>query len=414
MSVVEEIRATRDAERDILELDAQDLTELPSDIRVLHQHLKVLSLSSNRLSKLPDEITLLKNLEELDISDNLLTELPAQIGGLSSLRTLSLEHNRLRELPASIGRLNSLRELRANDNKLRRLPPEVGLLRKLRRLGIQQNRLTELPQEFAKLESLYEWDFTQKRLPPSNPWGLTAGQNLWVHPPEAIMRKGQRAIRDFLTAHPLRVAAQVAETVYTVYVDDNQHHPEERWKRRMLGAFGDCDAAIAACKRIVDSFFATFPCAPVNGLRGENAEELMEVYRRFGEDPWICHDDAGCTFDAWSYAEQRCEAIAKATREDRRPAVYTVYVDDNYHFMDESERYKLGDFPDCASAITACKKIVDDFIATRGTWTAKEMFDAYRQFGEDPFIRSSDTSCVFSAWKYAELRCHEMAGQIEK
>jgi hypothetical protein len=26
---------------------------------------------------------------------------------------------------------------------------------------------------------------------------------------------------------------------------------------------------------------------------------------------------------------------------------YTVYVDDNFHYMDESERYKLGDFDDC-------------------------------------------------------------------
>jgi len=42
-------------------------------------------------------------------------------------------------------------------------------------------------------------------------------------------------------------------------------------------------------------------------------------------------------------------------------ANYTVFVDDNFHYMDESERYKLGDFPDCASAVAACKKIVDEF-----------------------------------------------------
>ena len=46
--------------------------------------------------------------------------------------------------------------------------------------------------------------------------------------------------------------------------------------------------------------------------------------------------------------------------------VYTVYIDDNFHYMDESERYKLGDFPDCASAIAACKRIVDEFLLTAG------------------------------------------------
>src|SRR5437879_6107440 len=38
--------------------------------------------------------------------------------------------------------------------------------------------------------------------------------------------------------------------------------------------------------------------------------------------------------------------------------LYTVFVDDNFHYMDESERYKLGEFADCASAVAACKQIV--------------------------------------------------------
>ena len=30
--------------------------------------------------------------------------------------------------------------------------------------------------------------------------------------------------------------------------------------------------------------------------------------------------------------------------------------------MDESERYKLGEFDDCAAAIAACQEIVDEFL----------------------------------------------------
>ena len=237
MSVEEEIRATLNAQRDVLELDGQDLTELPGEIRVLRQNLKVLSLSNNQLSKLPDEISLLEQLTELDVSDNLLTELPPQIGNLIGLKTLSIGHNRLRELPPSIGQLTDLRELRANDNKLRELPAEIGQLTKLRRLHIQQNRLTELPQEFTRLEALWEWEAKPNRLPPSGQDGLKASQNLWIHPPEEIVRKGPKAIREFLAAHPRRVADDGAKAIYTVHADDNHHRYEENWKRRALGSF---------------------------------------------------------------------------------------------------------------------------------------------------------------------------------
>ncbi|MBI3473256.1 MAG: hypothetical protein HY013_18025 [Candidatus Solibacter usitatus] len=89
---------------------------------------------------------------------------------------------------------------------------------------------------------------------------------------------------------------------------------------------------------------------------------------------------------------------------------YTVYVDDNYHYMDESERYKLGEFDDCPSAIAACKKIVEESLAQCGAQqTADEMFRGYTGFGEDPWISSDDDGCKFSAWDYAKERCRELA-----
>lgn len=91
---------------------------------------------------------------------------------------------------------------------------------------------------------------------------------------------------------------------------------------------------------------------------------------------------------------------------------YTVYVDDNFHYMDESERYKLGEFDDCQSAVAACKRIVDEFLSTCGSpESADEMFKQYTMFGEDPWIMASsdDPDCKFSAWRYAEERCRELA-----
>jgi hypothetical protein len=91
---------------------------------------------------------------------------------------------------------------------------------------------------------------------------------------------------------------------------------------------------------------------------------------------------------------------------------YTVYVDDNARYMDQSARYKLGDFSDCQSAIAACKRIIDEFLdhaSPRGT--AEERFKQYTTFGEDPWISSEDANCKFSAWNYAQERCRELAGK---
>ena len=89
----------------------------------------------------------------------------------------------------------------------------------------------------------------------------------------------------------------------------------------------------------------------------------------------------------------------------------TVYVDDNFHYMDESERYKLGEFEDRDTAVAACMRIVDEFLLTQnGTaHTAEELFDRYVRFGEDPWIAGDDADHKFSAWDYARARCHEIA-----
>ena len=71
---------------------------------------------------------------------------------------------------------------------------------------------------------------------------------------------------------------------------------------------------------------------------------------------------------------------------------YTVYVDDNFHYMDESERYKLGEFDDCAAAIAACKQIVDELLLPN-LGQSEDLLVTYGMFGEDPFIMTEDPDC---------------------
>lgn len=90
---------------------------------------------------------------------------------------------------------------------------------------------------------------------------------------------------------------------------------------------------------------------------------------------------------------------------------YLVLVDDNFHYLDEEERYELGSFEDLESAIRAAQKVVDAFLASeyQPGMTARQLFKHYLTFGEDPFILAPDQSKVpFSAWEYAQTRCEEL------
>lgn len=87
---------------------------------------------------------------------------------------------------------------------------------------------------------------------------------------------------------------------------------------------------------------------------------------------------------------------------------YVVMVDDNFHYMDEDERFKYGEFANADVAIEHCRRIVDEYLASALTpgMSAAELWDSYKLFGEDPFIRSVDAPPVqFSAWEYARSRC---------
>jgi hypothetical protein len=93
---------------------------------------------------------------------------------------------------------------------------------------------------------------------------------------------------------------------------------------------------------------------------------------------------------------------------------YTVYVDDNYHYMDESKRYKLGEYETAAEAVNQAKELVDGFLisAYKLDMTAAELFRYYTNFGEDPFIVPPNDASNFSAWNYAKQQCFEICNEL--
>lgn len=81
---------------------------------------------------------------------------------------------------------------------------------------------------------------------------------------------------------------------------------------------------------------------------------------------------------------------------------YKVYIDDNYHYMDESERYTVGSYKSLEKAIEKCKKITIknlEGLYEKGI-TPEKLSAQWSMFGEDPFIVGGGESVPFSARKF--------------
>jgi hypothetical protein len=67
---------------------------------------------------------------------------------------------------------------------------------------------------------------------------------------------------------------------------------------------------------------------------------------------------------------------------------YQVMVDDNFHYMEENERWEYGTFATAEEAIAACRRLVDESLVGeyRPGMTATQLYDRYTSFGDEPFI----------------------------
>lgn len=90
---------------------------------------------------------------------------------------------------------------------------------------------------------------------------------------------------------------------------------------------------------------------------------------------------------------------------------FKVFVDDNYHYRDENERYEKGEYDTFEAAVNVCKSIVDQFLlsAFKPGMSSAELYESYISFGEDPYIIPTPEGWDFSAWDYAKQRCFEIA-----
>ncbi len=105
---------------------------------------KILNLSNQDLSKIPEYVFSETILEELNVSNNNLTgAIQSQIGQLKNLKVLNASNNNMTGVPAEVGQLSKLEVLDLSNNQLTGLPNELGNLSNLKILNLSGNNYSE-------------------------------------------------------------------------------------------------------------------------------------------------------------------------------------------------------------------------------------------------------------------------------
>ncbi|XP_046350543.2 leucine-rich repeat protein SHOC-2-like [Haliotis rufescens] len=127
-------------------------------------NLKELHLDENQIQELPEDFGNLVNLEFLDLGQNMLHELPDSFGNLRSLRICLLSKNHLQLLPSNFGQLTALVDLRMDNNMIAELPESFEKLVQLKTLDLFNNLLAHVPSCLQHFNHLVRLDIDENKL----------------------------------------------------------------------------------------------------------------------------------------------------------------------------------------------------------------------------------------------------------
>ncbi len=147
-----------DSTRKVLDLSKQRLTQLPEEV-FRYPNLEVLILKKNKIQSLPDSgWEKLPHLRYIDLSRNKLSYLPSAWGQLP-IDTLILNRNFILRIPDSFQNMDELIYLDLWSNEVDRLPEKMNDLPRLKLIdmrGISMNHKyrAEFLNQFPKIEIL--------------------------------------------------------------------------------------------------------------------------------------------------------------------------------------------------------------------------------------------------------------------
>ena len=136
-----------------LNLSGRSLTKLPDEVKLL-KNLHYLGLRVNSFEAIPGSILSLKKLKALDVSVNAISDLPESLASFKELSYLDISMNKLYALPNCIAELKNLVNLDVSQNRIKRIPGWLGQLKKLKDLRISDNKIKKLPKSIKNIQSL--------------------------------------------------------------------------------------------------------------------------------------------------------------------------------------------------------------------------------------------------------------------
>ncbi|XP_032517873.2 leucine-rich repeat-containing protein 58 [Danaus plexippus] len=158
---------------------------LPKSFLKTRNTLRELNLSGNRINFFPEQLLQLTTLKYLYLGGNVIINIPKDIWKLNSLQILSIGGNQITEVPESVGALTSLQALVLSDNQIEQLPSSIANLKQLRSLKIDKNRLKTLPTQIIKLRCLTELSLRD------NPLVVRFVRDMTLQPPSLLELAGR-------------------------------------------------------------------------------------------------------------------------------------------------------------------------------------------------------------------------------
>ncbi|XP_017119430.1 leucine-rich repeat-containing protein 58 [Drosophila elegans] len=147
--------------------------------------LKELNLSGNQLTHFPEQVTDLRHLKYLYLGGNKISGISKDIWKMQSLHVLSLGGNLISEVPEAVGSLNQLQALVLCDNLIEILPTSIARLKNLKSLLLHKNRLRHLPKDIVALKNLTELSLRD------NPLVVRFVQDMALKPPTLLELAGR-------------------------------------------------------------------------------------------------------------------------------------------------------------------------------------------------------------------------------
>ncbi|MCU0542560.1 MAG: leucine-rich repeat protein [Oscillatoriaceae cyanobacterium Prado104] len=155
--------SSRDGKR-TLTLITNQLRQLPEELRSL-RNLRSIDLTGNPFGKMPEVLLEMQQLESLNLTSIGLTEIPEAINQLFNLTQLVFQDNQINQIPDALAKLcealaqlSYLTKLDLRYNQIAQISDKIGRLSNLKQLDLGYNQIAEIPEFLGKLSNLTQLD----------------------------------------------------------------------------------------------------------------------------------------------------------------------------------------------------------------------------------------------------------------